>query len=242
MIDLHCHLLPGVDDGPETLDESIAMARAAYDDGVRAIVVTPHAGPWSERYGSDNPREALQAQVQELQRALLHAGIALTLYPGMELELDMDLPGQLRAGRALPLGSGPYFLLELPFFQHPLYLEQTLFQAQLQGWKPVLAHVERYLYVQQAPDMLAPLVERGILVQVTAGSLLGAAGPVVRSTAQHLLRRGLVHILASDGHAARGPRSPRLRAGVEAAARLIGPERAQAMVAEVPQQIVEGHR
>ncbi len=240
MIDLHCHLLPGVDDGPETLDESIAMARAAYDDGVRAVAVTPHAGPWGERYGRDHPGESMQTQVRDLQRALQGAGIALALYPGMELELGVDLPEQLLAGRALPLGAGRYFLLELPFYQYPLHLERTLFQTQLQGWKPVLAHGERYLYVQESPDMLAPLVERGVLVQVTAGSLLGAAGPPARETAQRLLRHGLAHVLASDGHAATGPRAPLLRAGVEAAAKLVGKSRAQAMVTEVPQRILEG--
>lgn len=240
MIDLHCHILPNADDGAAALDDSLAMARAAYADGVRAVVATPHESSWQERHPGPGGVAALQEAVRRLEEATQRAGIPLAFYAGMEAEFDLDLPRRLAAGRVLPLGEGRCFLLELPFYQYSLHLERAIFEVQLQGWKPVLAHVERCLYVQEAPDILLPLVQRGVAVQVTAGSLCGAAGPRAKETAQRLLRRGLVHVLASDGHAAEGERCPLLTPGVEVAARIVGLARAQAMVTEVPQRILEG--
>ncbi len=240
MIDLHCHLLPGVDDGPPTLEESIVMARAAYQDGVRAIVATPHARDWGLAHPGEDACHGVAELVRDLEQVLHQVGIPLALYPGMEIHLDPDLPEWLRSGRVCPLGAGPYFLLELPFFQPSPYLEQVISDVQLQGWRPVLAHAERYTYVQEAPDLLAPLVERGVLVQVTANSLTGNAGPLAGETAVRLLRRGLVHCLASDGHTGHASRAPLLMAGVQAAARVVGSAQARALVTEMPQQILDG--
>jgi len=240
VIDLHCHLLPAVDDGPASIEESIAMGRAAYADGVRTIVVTPHARDWRRAHPGEKAGATLPGQVRALQEALHQAGVPLALHPGMEEELDLDLPQRLEDGRAVPLGRGPYFLLELPFMQYPLYLDEVLFQAQVQGWRPLLAHPERYRYVQASPDVLAPLVQRGVLVQVSVGSLAGEGGPRDREVAQWLLRRGLVHCLASDGHSAAGARRALLTPGVQAAARIIGPARAHALVTEIPERIVAG--
>lgn len=239
MIDLHCHLLPGVDDGPETLAESIAMARTAYEDGIHTIVVTPHEGEWLRRRGPE-AGPALVEEVRQLETQIRQAGIPLTLHPGLEVELDLDLAARLRAGQARALGTGPYFLLELPAYQRTLYLEEVVFQAQLAGWWPILAHAERYPFVQENPQVLFSLVQRGVLVQVTVRSLTGAVGRTARDTALRLLRRGLAHVLATDGHSAAGPRRPVLSPGVAAAARVVGPERAQDMVTKVPQRILEG--
>jgi protein-tyrosine phosphatase len=216
------------------------MARVAYQDGVAAVVVTPHESAWLERHPGADAGAVLRAQVRALEEDVHGAGIPLVLHPGMEVELDLELPERLQAGRAIPLGGGPYILLELPAYQRTLYLDQVIFQLQLQGWRPILAHAERYRYIHEAPDMLVPLVQRGLLVQITARNLAGAAGRQVQSTAQRLLRRGLVHLLASDGHSAVGPRVPVLTPGVEAAARIVGPARARAMVTEVPERILDG--
>jgi len=239
MIDLHCHLLPEVDDGPETLAESIAMARAAYEDGVRTIVVTPHEGPWLRRH-SPGADSTLKEEVRHLEEQVQQAGIPLALYPGLEIELDLDVVARLRAGRAHPLGSGPYVLLELPPYQRVLYLEQVIFEAQLAGWWPVLAHAERYAFVQENPRVLAPLVQRGVLVQVTVRSLTGEVGRAARETALRLLRQGLAHVLATDGHSASGPRRPVLSPGVAVAACVVGPARAEDMVVKTPQRILLG--
>jgi protein-tyrosine phosphatase len=242
MIDLHCHLLPGVDDGPETLEESLAMAQAAYEDGIRTVVVTPHAysSYWRDSRLGKSPAEELEEKTLWLEGVLAQAGFALRLYPGMEVDLDLNLVSRLGDGRVRPLHRGPYFLLELPFFQYPLYAPQVIFQTQLHGWKPILTHPERYAYVQENPGMITTLVQRGILVQVMSGSLTGDAGPNSQRTAEWLLRHNLAHVLASDGHRATGPRAPLLSRAVEIAAGIIGEERAHSMVTEVPQRILAG--
>ena len=240
MIDLHCHLLPGVDDGPSTLQESIAMARVAYQDGIRTMVVTPHSYEWDRGHPGESAYESLDESARQLEEALHQAGVPLTLVAGLEIYLDGDVKSHLRDGRARPIAEGPYILIELPFFQRPLYLEQSISELQVQGWKPLLAHPERYTYIQQQPDLLTPLVQRGVLLQITAGSLLGAFRPAAERTARWFLRRGLAHCLASDGHRSRGPRAPLLSPGLEVAAQIVGEERARAMVTEVPRRILKG--
>ncbi|MGC8873665.1 MAG: tyrosine-protein phosphatase [Chloroflexia bacterium] len=236
MIDLHCHLLPGVDDGPNSMEESLALARAAWAEGVRTIVVTPHARDWElHRRGQE-----LEPAVERLQKGLREAGIDLTLVPGMEVDLDEALPSRLRDGRARPLGRGPYVLVELPFLAYAMYIDQVIFHTQLAGWRPILAHVERYVYFQERPELLAALLQRGVLAQVSAGSLLGELGPTVRNTVLLFLRRGLVHCLATDAHAASGSRAPCLSSALACAASYVGQERALAMVRTVPEYILAG--
>lgn len=216
------------------------MARAACDDGVRVLVVTPHEREWGKQRPQPDAGPTLEEEVARLQDQVWQAGLALTLHAGMEVELDLDLVQRLQSGQAHPLGKGPYFLLELPFLQRAIYLEETVFQAQLAGWRPLLAHAERYPFIQENPQALVPLVQRGVLVQVTVRSLTGEVGRAARETALRLLRQGLAHVLASDGHAASGPRRPVLTPGVQAAARVLGAARAQEMVTTVPQRILDG--
>lgn len=242
MIDLHCHLLPDVDDGPDSLEESLAMARMARADGIRTVVVTPHARHWEQRHRAEDSGGGLEAAVQQLQEQLREAGIDLALVPGMEVDLDETLPLRLLEGRASPLGRGPYVLLELPFLAFARYIDRAIFHAQVAGWQPILAHVERYVYFQERPELLEPLVRRGVLTQVNAGSLTGELGEVVRGTAMRLLRRGLVHCLATDAHGASGARVPLLSPAVAIAARCVGQARAQAMVEAVPDCILTGKR
>ena len=155
--------------------------------------------------------------------------IDLTLLLGMENHLDLDLPCEVSAGRALPMNGSRYILVEMPFFGRPNYVEEVLFELQLQGLTPVLAH----------PELLASFVERGMLSQITAGSVAGAFGQRVRKFTATLFRRGLVHVLASDAHFPSGPRSPELPGYLEAAVALVGAERVRAMVTETPKAITE---
>jgi protein-tyrosine phosphatase len=136
------------------------------------------------------------------------------------------------------MNGSRYALVEMPFYGYPDYVEEVLFQLQLRGIRPVLAHPERAEAVQRDPEFLARLVERGMLSQVTAGSVVGHFGGRVERLTQTLLRRGLVHVLASDAHFANGPRSPDLSPGVQAAAAIVGHDRAQAMVVDTPRAIL----
>ena len=131
-------------------------------------------------------------------------------------------------------------LVELPFFGHPDYVEPVLYDIQEGGITPVLAHPERIELVQRDPELLHAFVERGMLTQVTAGSVTGLFGDEVKRLTHSLLRRGLVHILASDTHAASGPRSPALLPGMEAAAEIVGADKARAMVLDTPRAVIEG--
>jgi protein-tyrosine phosphatase len=149
-----------------------------------------------------------------------------------------DLPEQVRRGQVWTINGGRYLLVEWPYDQYPPYSEQVLFDLQIKGICPIVAHPERYRIVRRDASALAPLVERGIVVQLTASSLLGEAGPEVQRTAEALLARNLAHLLASDAHSPTR-RPPVLRAARDRASELVGEARAQSMIQDVPDQILE---
>ena len=236
MYDVHSHILPGLDDGAKTVDEFVAMARAAAAGGTTVMLATPHRRDVTEDFSIPYLRELFANMVEELDAR----GIGLTLTLGMENHLDPDLPEALARGAALPMNATRYALVELPFFGHPDWVEPALSDIQASDITPVLAHPERIELVQRDPDVLRAFVERGMLTQVTAGSLTGQWGDEVKRFTHALLRRGLVHMLASDTHAPGGPRSPALLPGMKAAAEIVGAERAQAMVLDTPRAVIEG--
>lgn len=232
VIDTHCHILPGLDDGAASLDEALTMARIAVADGVHRIVATPHQEGWSAA-----ACQRVQAAVQNLQRELNLNSIPLSLSYGMELLVTHALLQSSGDERAHTLNGSRYILLELPAFDYPLYTAEVVFSLQLRGLLPILAHPERNAVIQNDISRAARLAQRGVLIQLTADSLSPSADRDVRRCAQELLRRGLVHLLASDAHNA-GRRAPHLAAGVRAAARIVGQERARAMVTSVPEAML----
>lgn len=232
MIDFHSHILPAIDDGAATLAEALAMAQVAWDDDVRGIVATPH----SVDLGADG-LEQLPHLLGQLAAAIKAHQPALELYAGLENYLTPDL-AEHAAETGRSINGSRYFLVELPMQSYPMYTEQVLFQLQVRGYTPILAHPERNSAIQQDPNLLLRLVERGVLGQVTGGSLLGVFGSKTRHVAETLVQRNLVHLLGSDAHAAQGHRSPRLSQARDRVARLIGKERAQAMVDTVPRAIL----
>jgi protein-tyrosine phosphatase len=233
MIDIHTHILPGIDDGPVDLEESLAVARLAVADGTRHMIATPHNGDW-EQIGSD---DQLSERVQSLQAALDEAGIDLRVYPGSEVHVTPDLAQRWQTGQVIALNRSRYVLIELPFFMYPHYLDQLFFELEVEGAMPVLAHAERYRDVQEHPEILVPLVERGVLIQITSTSLLGFFGREAKKTAAYLLRRGLAHVIASDGHNT-DSRPPLLAEGVAVAAEYVGDGAARKMVTETPRAIL----
>jgi protein-tyrosine phosphatase len=237
VIDLHTHLLPGVDDGAGTLAEAVAMARLAAADGVTTIVATPHRNPWS--YRAD--RADAERRLEEVRRACQCEGIAVRLLLGGESYIAPDLPEQLETGLALTINGSRYLLIEWPLAEYPPYSDQVIFELQVRGIIPVVAHAERYRFVQRDPQGLARQVERGVLAQVTASSLLGEFGPRVRRASEDLLTRGLAHLIASDSH---GPerRAPVLSRARARAAELVGEGRARALVEDVPRAIINDER
>jgi protein-tyrosine phosphatase len=233
VIDLHSHILPGLDDGAATLEDALGIAGAAVADGIRVIAATPHV----RAADYPNSPEQMERQVDSLRRELLEADVQLELLPGGEIAFDI-LPelGDDELRRFGLAGNPRYLLLEAPYFGWPLEIEDTVFQLQLRGFTAVLAHPERNGEVQASPERLAPLVERGTLVQLTAASLDGRLGRGPQKTGLRLLELGLAHLLASDAHA------PTLRQiGMSAAARQVrDDELARWLTEDVPAAIVEG--
>lgn len=231
MIDIHTHILPGFDDGPGTLEESLEMAASFVAAGFTAVVATPHVIPGVY----DNGREAILEGVAALQKELDAEKIPLKVYPGSECHVRPDLPQDLADGKLVTLGdSGRYLLVELPAQEFPPYAGEVLFRLLLNGVTPVLAHPERSAFFSGSPRSLAELVGKGVLVQVTAGSLAGLFGPQVQRTARRWLREGLVHFVASDAHG----NGHRLRAAARAAG-LLGAD-AEALLKAAPAAAVRG--
>lgn len=237
MIDLHTHILPGLDDGAASLEEAVEMARLAVTDGVHTMVATPHNLEWGPEIG----KSLVDARVSEVWAALQRAGVGLNLVAGVEAYLTPDLPRQVDGQEAFCLGDTPYILVELPLYQYPAYTEQVVFELQVRGLIPILAHPERNTVLVEEPQRLYGLVERGLITQLTAASLLGHFGRYVQEAAFLFLEHNLSHIIASDSH---GPqrRPPVLSAAVAAAGNIVGQERARAMVTCIPEAILSGRR
>jgi len=197
MIDIHCHILPGIDDGPKDLDESLAMLRMAAADGIRTIVATPH---WGGPYWEACPTlvRSLVARVNEL--AAEH-DLPVDVLPGCEARMDPALPEKARGGQLLTLGDwGRYVLVEVQGPPFPLYALEVHFELRLAGLTPILAHAERLLGVESAWSFAREFVDQGGLLQVNASALGGEEGRAVRNRARRLFREGLAQVIASDGH------------------------------------------
>ena len=238
MIDLHCHILPGIDDGPATVEESIALGRVLADAGVRTVAATPHL---RDDHPGVVPAELAQ-RCEALAGEFARVDVELTVVPAGEVDLLWALEASPADLRLASYGQwGTDLLLETPYGPLPPNFEEHLFKIALGGYRVLLAHPERNPGFQSEPDRLAELVRRGTLLQITTGSLLN---PPRRSRsarlAHHLLREGLVHVIASDAHSAgASPRAPEWSA-LETARDLVGPSRLAWMVEAAPRAILDG--
>jgi protein-tyrosine phosphatase len=195
LIDLHCHILPAVDDGPANIDFSVAMARTAVDDGTQIIVATPHV-----RGDFNVEPEAIRPAVDALNRRLEEEQVQLRVLPGAEVGWR-EAPGLSgETLKLLTLGGADYVLLECPYGKSPADVEGAVAHIAAAGLKTLLAHPERCPLFKEDPDRLATIVEGGAFTSITAASLTGAFGERVQRFAFDLLERGLVHDVASDAH------------------------------------------
>lgn len=227
MIDLHSHVLPGLDDGAENLEEAVAICRAAAEDGISVLAATPHV-----RDDYPTTPEQMEAGLAAVREA---AGDAVLLVGGGEIDIaELQRPREELARFALA-GNPKYLLVETPYTGWPLDLAEKLFLLLTQGITPVLAHPERNPEVQRRPDLLEPIVAGGTLVQMTAASVDGRVGRRTQACAATLLELGFAHLLASDAHA------PTVRAiGMSSAAAAIGDdELARWLTSDVPGAILE---
>ena len=229
MIDLHCHLLPGIDDGSADMAQSIEMARVFADQGVTHVACTPHILPGV--YHNSGPD--IIARVRDLQRHINEAGITLTLLSGADNHVVGDFVKGLKRGHLLPLGDSRYVLVEPPHHVAPQRLEEFFFSLMIEGYFPILTHPERLTWIEDRYDLMRTLVLRGVWMQLTAGSIYGAFGRRPRYWAERMLDEGLVHIIATDAHNLTS-RRPDLARGHEAAAARIGQTEADHMVVTRP--------
>lgn len=229
-VDIHCHCLPGVDDGPATPEEALALCRALADDGLTEVIATPHQ---LGRYAGRNTAAAVREKVAELQRLLLAHDVPLTVRPGADVRIDEQIPRLLDADVVLTLGdSKQHLLLELPHnvFVDPLPLIRTL---AARGVRCVVSHPERHGHISRHPRVVLPWVQQGALLQVTAGSLLGDFGERAERCAWDLLAAGLVAIVATDAHdTVRRP--PRFAAAAELIEQRFGPDAARRVCCDGP--------
>jgi len=236
VIDLHTHILPGLDDGSRDIQQSLAMAQVAYNDGIHTIVATPHVlkGVFA------NSRDKILSAVALLNQTLKEHNIKVNILPGAEYYLEPDLALSLAQGKLLTLNDkGRYLLVELPSAFIPEYTAQVLYEIQLQGVTPIIAHPERNASVAARPALLQEMVAKGALVQITSASIIGLFGKRVKKTAFSFLKQGLAHLIASDAHRENG-RAPMLTPAAQQIKQHFDSSIAELLVIQNPALIIKG--
>ncbi|WP_173918690.1 tyrosine-protein phosphatase [Halobacillus sp. Marseille-Q1614] len=197
MIDIHSHILPGVDDGAQTMEESIQMAQEAVEEGITTILATPH----HQNGHYNNYKNDILIQVNELNRQLREKNIPLTVLPGQETRIYGEFVEGLQNNEILPLNeTTDYVFIEFPFDTVPKYASNLLFNLQVEGYKPVIVHPERNKRIQENPNVLYSLIKNGAFAQLTAASLTGKFGGTAKKVSKQLIEANLVHLIASDAH------------------------------------------
>ena len=234
MIDLHCHLLPGIDDGAKDLETALVMAGMAVSDGITVAACTPHILPGV--YNNSGP--SIIAATGHLQHEINQAGIPLRLVSGADVHVAPDLVARFAQGLALTINRSRYLLLEPPHHVLPPRIEDHIFGLQTAGYVPIITHPERLSWIENHYPLIRRLVYSGNLMQLTAGSLMGRFGRRPRYWAERMLDDGLCHLLATDAHNVQ-QRAPRLSDAREVAARRLGDQEATNLVLTRPQAILD---
>jgi protein-tyrosine phosphatase len=235
MVDIHCHLLPGFDDGSNSGEVTLGMAKLALSDGIGTIIATPHQlGKFAHNKG-----DAIRQATRELQVDLDQHGIPLRVLPGADVRIDSDLTKLICDGQVLTLADrGKHVLLELP---HELYvpLEPLMRSLDAVGMTGILSHPERNRGLLSQREFVPRLVDAGCLMQITAGSLTGAFGASCREFCQWMLRQGLVHFVATDAHGMRA-RCPLLRGAYDLVCELTDETTARDLCVAFPRAVADG--
>ena len=237
MLDIHSHILPGIDDGARDIGHSLEMARKYVMSGYTRVIATPHAVP--EDRGVRFAR-SIDLHVANLNAIMKEDHVDLTVLPGMEITLSPEIPTMLDQGEVIPLAGGSYVLIEPPFQRLPLHWEQILFEVAGRGFKILIAHPERCAQLAQQPTLVERLLETGVYLQVNWTSLLGYHGKAVQKTAHHLIRAGAIHCMATDSHDTRERSAIIVRRGAEELARLVGRKNLALLSVENPAKVLNG--
>lgn len=237
MIDLHCHLLPGIDDGASDLETSLQMARMAVEDGIRITACTPHITP--PVYA--NTAAEIINRTRMLQSELDRHGIDLKLVSGADIHVRVDLIDLVQQSPSPCLQGTRYFLFEPPHAVLPPNLDLLAKSVIRAGFIPILTHPERLTWIEQRYDVVCALDELGVAVQLTAGSITGTFGKRARYWSERMLDEGRVDIVATDAHGIRG-RPPVLSAARDEIARRLGEDAARAMTTLNPAHILKNEK
>lgn len=234
VIDLHSHILPGVDDGAQTLEEAIAIGRMAEADGIRVMACTPHFMPGVY----DNQASDIRARVKHLNDVFEREGLEIVLVTGADAHVRPDFVDCLKQGKILTLHGSRYVLVEPPHHVLPPRLDELMFNIAVSGFVPVLTHPERLKWIEQSYATVQRLAQAGAWMQITAGSLTGRFGRRPQYWAQRMLSEGLVTLLATDAHNTKS-RPPLLAEARDLAASRVGPAEAENLVSTRPAMILE---
>ncbi len=234
MIDLHCHMLPGLDDGARDLPTALKMAELAVADGITMTACTPHIYPGL----FENTHAGIRAACTAFQAELDGAGIPLRLTYGADIQVVPELVQGLREATLPGLHGSRYFLFEPPHHVSLPRMNDLVHDALQSGFVPLITHPERLTYIEQDYDKFVAAARQGAWIQLTGGSLLGRFGPRVKKITERFLRDGVAHLLASDGHNLKN-RAPELAEARDAAAALVGAEEASALVLGRPQAVID---
>jgi len=236
MIDIHSHILPGLDDGAKSMDEMLMIVRQLQEIGFNTLIATPHV---MEGYGFLSPEEILAATEQVRER-VGEAGISVEILPGAENYIFPDMAKWANDGRLLTLGNiGKYLLVELPMLEIPQYTDQVFLELQVQGMTPVLAHPERQRVLADEPERLLDWAKKGVLFQLNLRSLSGKYGPRARQLAEMMLNSDLIHFIGSDAHCVSQSESTYLEA-LKIVKEIVGEDSFQEVTLTNSQSIVEG--
>ena len=235
LVDIHCHLLPGTDDGSKSWTESLEMARIAVAEGIDSVVATPHQlGSFSHNDG-----QSIRTRTSHLCRFLADHGVPLRVLPGADVRIEANLVAGIERGEVLTIADKRrHVLLELP---HELYfpLEPVLDQLRTAGLVGILSHPERNQALLKQPDLLGPLVDDGCLMQITAGSLTGSFGPASQQLAERMCALDLAHFVATDAHGSKW-RRPLMASAFKRVAALCDTETAVRLCRQNPALVIEG--
>ncbi|GAB1796142.1 tyrosine-protein phosphatase [Priestia megaterium] len=197
MIDLHCHILHGIDDGAKTIEDSLQMAKQAVSEGIHTIVATPH----HQNGQYINEKNEIIQRVERLNTHLHQENIPLTILPGQESRIYGEIIKDYQDDKILTLNqTDKYLFLELPSSQVPKFTEKLVYDIQSEGLTPIIVHPERNSRLIEDPDILYSLVNKGVLTQVTASSLTGRFGKKIKKFSMDLIQANLTHMIASDAH------------------------------------------
>jgi len=233
MIDLHCHMLPAIDDGAFDMAESLQMARLAVDDGIEQVACTPHIYPGLY----DNTAEDIQSALVKLRHALKEADIPLSLTIGADTHMAPDMLDRIRQGSIPTLHGTRYFLLEPPHHIAPKGFEQFVINVITAGYVPIITHPERLGWIKRHYRSFVNVARQGAWMQITASSYTGHFGKQAKYWAERFLDDGLVHILATDAHG-RKRRVPCLTGGRQVAERYLGCDEARRLVIDRPMAVL----